>query len=180
LVVSDAHHEERIKAFGTSVDEREQQQKLPEWAQRTDLTGWVRGNEAVDPEVMNELVRLSQENRELRASSSAPEETFDGLTLEELVRLMRERALTAPESHAFLQLYSVGNPGEVTARNLLEAFEVAFEHMLARRPAALGDAQPVVQDFIDSESWRWWKIITDGVFTSLLTPPAGLEIGLWL
>jgi hypothetical protein len=96
LVVDPKHHEQRVLDLGLKVDERENPQlyanfkhivtrrlcsfwndkkdiksaifqKLPEWAQRADLIGWVRGDEASNPEVMNELARLSQENRDLRA-----------------------------------------------------------------------------------------------------------------
>ena len=81
LVVSKEHHEQRVKESGLKMDERDYPQmykefrnvgtqrlcgfwndkkdiksavfqKLPEWAQRSDLTGWVRGDEATNPEVM--------------------------------------------------------------------------------------------------------------------------------
>lgn len=171
LIIAEGHHEQRVRTIGLSVDEREHQQqykefrdivaqrlcrfwndqkdiqnaifhKLPEWAQRTDLIGWVRGDEAADPEVMNELARLSQENRELRASAVRGE-TFDGLTLEEIVRLMAERQLTAPESLAFREFYGV-DIGEATTTNLLEAFESAFDHMLAERPGHPTHSEPPV------------------------------------
>lgn len=119
LVVTTEHHEVRVKQFGLSVDERERPesygafrrlvterlcrfwndkkdiqaalfQKLPEWAQRPDLLGWVRADEAPTAEVTNELARLSQENRELRSKLSVQTEDFHGLTLEEMVRVLRE------------------------------------------------------------------------------------------
>jgi len=110
LVVSPEHHKQRVRAIGIEVDERDNQQKykefkslvtqrlcsfwndkkdikavifqkLPEWAQREDLTGWVRADQASSAEAMNELARLSRENRELR-SADARFHTFDGLTFE--------------------------------------------------------------------------------------------------
>lgn len=130
LVVSDAHHEQRIKEFGLKkVDERENAerykafknvvtsrlcgfwndkkdikaaifQKLPEWAQKSDLVGWVRGDEAANPEAMNELARLSHENRELRLQMSS--DYFDGLTFDQLSGILREHEIT-PELLATLR-----------------------------------------------------------------------------
>lgn len=152
LVVSDAHHEERIKQFGTCVDEREHPakykefkqiltqklcgfwndkkdikiaifQKLPEWVQRTDLTGWVRGDEATNPDVMNELARLSQENRELRARAAAEVEMFDGLGLDEFVRLLAKQQIPASSSDRFFSFVTGTAPG--TATSLLDLFNAA-------------------------------------------------------
>ena len=160
LVVTTEQHEQRVRELGLRVDERDNQQrynefksvvtqrlcafwndkkdikaaifqKLPEWAQKTDLTGWVRADEATNPAVMNELATLSQENREFRANAAARVETIDGLTLDELVRLMREHSLSSPESFAFLNLASATK--DVLGRgaaNLFELFEIAFESML--------------------------------------------------
>jgi hypothetical protein len=118
IVVSNMHHEQRVREVGLTVDERENQQrykefraivekrlcgfwndkkdikavvfqKLPEWAQRADLIGWVRGDEVATPGVMNELARLSQENRELRAAS-VNADTFDGLSFENILGRLRE------------------------------------------------------------------------------------------
>jgi Domain of unknown function (DUF4062) len=101
LVVDPAHHEERMRSVGFSVDERDHQslykefrttvtkhlcrfwqgqsdikaaifQKLPEWAQRDDLTGWIRGDEAASAAVSEELARLSRENSALRAEVGKP------------------------------------------------------------------------------------------------------------
>ena len=119
LVVNREHHEERVKRTGLSVDEREHPeeykrfkkkvterlcrfwsdkkdiqsavfQKLPEWNQDPDLVGWVRADEAASTQVTAELARLSQENRQLRANLSASRETFDGVTFDEAVHLLRE------------------------------------------------------------------------------------------
>ena len=48
---------------------------------------------------MNELARQSQENRELRANATRVD-TFDGLTADELVRLLMERPLTQVDARS--------------------------------------------------------------------------------
>jgi hypothetical protein len=119
LLMEDSAFKKRLKARGTDVDEREYPanykqfksqvkqrhcgfwadrkdirnailQKLPEWSQRDDLLGWIRGNEAIDPQVTNELARLSRENNELRSKVSASEERFGGLTFDEMSALLRQ------------------------------------------------------------------------------------------
>ena len=67
--------------------------KLPEWSEREDLVGWVRGNEAVDPQVANEIARLSRENSDLRATVSARQELFNGLDFDGLLSLLRQDKL---------------------------------------------------------------------------------------
>ncbi len=52
------------------------------------MLGWVKGNEATDPEVINELARLSSENRDLRAMLAARQESFGGLEFDNLVKLL--------------------------------------------------------------------------------------------
>ena len=150
LVVDKAHHEQRVKEFGLSADERENPQKykdfkalvtqrlcafwkdkkdiksaifqkLPEWAQRADLLGWVRGDEATNPEVMNELARLSRENSELRAKVGSQAESFAGLTFDELSRLMAEHTLEPSESRD--ALYRFGTESEREVHNLLQLYE---------------------------------------------------------
>ena len=126
LVMSDEALEERAKLKGLkAVDERENQlqykafkaqvcqklcaffndakdvratifQKLPEWAQREDLVGWIRGTEAASPQTANEIARLSQENALLReqlaqrqhASEAPDERLYHGLTFRELSTLL--------------------------------------------------------------------------------------------
>ena len=119
LVVERKHHEERVRKTGLSVDEREHPeeykrfkkkvterlcrfwsdkkdiqsavfQKLPECNQDPGLVRWVRADEAASTQVTAELARLSQENRQLRANLSTSKETFDGVTFDEAVRLLRE------------------------------------------------------------------------------------------
>lgn len=150
LVVDKGHHEQRVKEFGLTVDERENPQKykdfkalvtqrlcgfwkdkkdikaaifqkLPEWAQRADLTGWIRGDEATNPEVMNELARLSRENNELRAKVGTQAETFAGLTFEELSGLMAEYNLEPLIASDLLLALGTGSDREV--HNLLELYE---------------------------------------------------------
>ena len=150
LVVDKAHHEQRVKEFGLSVDERENPQKykdfkvqvtqrlcgfwkdkkdiksaifqkLPEWAQRADLTGWIRGDEATNPEVMNELARLSRENSELRDKVGSQAETFGGLTFDVLSQLMVEHELNPSDSRDVLRAFKKIPDREIS--NLLELYE---------------------------------------------------------
>jgi len=96
LSMDERQHPERFKAFKTTVTEKLCRfwndhkdvkaaifQKLPEWSQRSDLIGWVRGNESIPPEMVKELAILSQENRQLREQASAVERPYDGLTFDE-------------------------------------------------------------------------------------------------
>ncbi|MFZ1009534.1 MAG: DUF4062 domain-containing protein [Candidatus Sulfotelmatobacter sp.] len=158
LVVSKEHHEQRVRDLGLKVDERENPekykkfndvvtqklcrfwsdkkdiqaaifQKLPEWAQRAELIGWVRGDEVTGPEVMNELARLSHENRELRALSAAAD-TFDGLSFEELLETLAERQV-ADEDLRYLREYRGIALGEDQSHNLLTVFETIFEQLAA-------------------------------------------------
>ena len=122
LVIHDKYHEERVKQLGLAVDERTHRreydefkrvvtqrlcrfwgdkkdiqaaifQKLPEWAQRSDLNGWVRGDEVATTHVTNELARLSEENRDLRSKLSINAESFDGISFEEMAGLLRNAAI---------------------------------------------------------------------------------------
>ena len=159
LVISDKHHEERVKKGGLKVDERgnpgkykdfkgkvterlcafwnDQKdiksaifQKLPEWAQRDDLVGWVRGDEAASPQTTNELALLSAENRELRAAATAGE-PFTGLTLEELVRLLSERSVSGFDLQVASQSEPRWRPNPSHLHNLLHAFIDVFEVLKA-------------------------------------------------
>jgi Domain of unknown function (DUF4062) len=160
LVVSDKHHAERVQELGLEVDEREKQemyrefrstvterlcrfwddqkdiesaifQKLPEWAQRPELVGWVRSDEATNAETTNELARLSSENRELRAAAKASGESFSGLGLDDLVRLLSEHKV----SQLQLQTASSGDfrwrPRGPRMDNLLEVFIDVFDVLKA-------------------------------------------------
>lgn len=154
LVISEGHHEERVKDLGFKVDERDRRQeysmfksvvgqklrrlwndkkdiqaaifqKLPEWAQRTDLIGWVRGDEATSPEAMNELARLSSENRELREQLKSSLETFGGLDLQTLVQILTDRKFSEPERQAASGLLRLdaSSPLELFELNL-SAFDI--------------------------------------------------------
>ena len=93
-------------------------QKLPEWAQRDELVGWVRGSDATSPQTADELVRLSRENADLRArlERHGPGD-YDGVTFDELVKILREEQLsTAVES--------------VVPRFLAKNTGLLFEHFL--------------------------------------------------
>jgi hypothetical protein len=162
LVVSDKGHSERVQKFGLKVDERENPekykrlrstvteklcrfwddqkdiesaifQKLPEWAQREDLVGWVRGDEAASPETTNELARLSAENHELRVRASKSGDAFTGLSLDDLVRLLRERQVSSQELQAASSGDSRWRPQSSRIHNLLEAFKDIFGVLAAGR-----------------------------------------------
>lgn len=159
LVVDKDHHEQRVKHFGLSVDERAHPreynefksavkqklcapwsdkkdikaaifQKLPEWAQRTDLIGWIRADEATTPEVTNELARLSGENRELRGQLRSAE-SFDGLEFEDLTKLLGERRISKNELKDLPALPPDAILSESGDLSLLEYFELAFDGMAA-------------------------------------------------
>jgi hypothetical protein len=131
LVVSKECHDARVREFGLKVDEREHPdlyrsfhktvteklcrfwndrkdiqaaifQKLPEWAQRSDLVGWVRGDEAVSPDMAREFARLSEENRELRAQVNQNAEKFHGLTFEEVIAALRARIIVGPLQNGYV------------------------------------------------------------------------------
>jgi hypothetical protein len=156
VVVSKEHHEERVKGFGLRVHESEHPQeyrsfkgvveqrlcrfwndkkdiqaaifqKLPEWAQRSDLTGWVRADEATSPEALNELAKLSGENRELRAQLKSNSDSFAGLELEEFTRLLAERGLSGDELRSVAGIAAAGSLQDPS--NLLEFFGLAFDAM---------------------------------------------------
>jgi hypothetical protein len=171
LVVSKEHHEQRVKDLGLKVDERENPekykkfkdavtqklcrfwndkkdiqaaifQKLPEWAQKEDLTGWVRADQASSPEVMNELARLSHENRELRAAASTVANTFDGLSFEELAEALAERPVSSGDLEQLRRYNIVALNGD--DHSLLAVFELIFEDLAAGRlPAILGAFSPL-------------------------------------
>jgi hypothetical protein len=167
LVVTQEHHEQRVKDFGLGkVDERENQQsykefrnvvkqrlcsfwndkkdikaaifqKLPEWAQRGELIGWVRGDEAAKPEVMNELARLSQENHELRAKAAS--DTFDGLTYDELIRYLEQHKIDSADTlmeHSF----HIAPDRLVHVDNLLGFFDAVFEKLAAGKEVLKNNA----------------------------------------
>jgi nucleoside 2-deoxyribosyltransferase len=157
IVVSKEHHEERVKQWGLSVDEREHQEnykqfwsivtqklcaswndnkdikaailhKLPEWAQRSDLVGWVRGDDVASPEVMNELARLSRENNELRVKVGASSENFSGLSFEELVRLLREVRVSEQEAADVFERLHIEPAVQVGSVNdLLLLFDAIYD-----------------------------------------------------
>jgi Domain of unknown function (DUF4062) len=102
-------------------------QKLPEWNERPDLKGWVRADEAASPETMNELARLSSENRDLRQQiQNSSTETFDGATFEQIVKILREDInFTSEETFE-----------KVLGRELLNAgdfFDVLMEDLAEQR-----------------------------------------------
>jgi hypothetical protein len=172
LVVSDKHHEERLKEFGSKVDERQHPekykafrasvtqwhckfwddqkdiksaifQKLPDWDQRDDLIRWVRGDEATNPEVMNELARLSNENRKLRETAGASTQTFLGVTFDELFDLLGERVLSREETVALL---NIGLPQQTRIATLLHAFGELFR--MQRHVRGAPDLTPMYTELL--------------------------------
>ncbi len=120
MVISDRALQERVEKLGLEVaDERKNQtqygnfketvqlklcsyfsdakdirstifQKLPEWAQRGDLVGWVRASDAISARTAEELSRLSSENASLRAAAKSSIEMYDGVTFEQLVGILKD------------------------------------------------------------------------------------------
>jgi hypothetical protein len=163
LVVSEEHHEQRVKNLGLKVDERENPekykkfkdvvtqklcrfwsdkkdiqaaifQKLPEWSQRPELVGWVRADEAASPEAMNELARLSHENRELRAASAAAD-TFDGLGFDNLVGLLQQDQ-ASPQDLQNLRSFRGIIFKEGEKPSILDLFKAIFEAVSMNRLGA--------------------------------------------
>lgn len=190
LVVSKEHHEQRVKDLGLKVDERENPQKykefksvvtgrlcafwndkkdiksvifqkLPEWAQREGLTGWVRADQASSPEVMNELARLSRENRELRVAASPAVETFDGLSFDELAGLLAERQVSEQDLR-----YLRENRGIIFMENeqhtVLEVFDAMFESLAtAGVPETLGASATLVAHGLAAPRGGNWLFATN-------------------
>jgi hypothetical protein len=157
VVISPEHLEQRIKDIGLKADERQNPekykgfknlvtqrlcafwsdkkdiksvifQKLPEWAQRPDLKGWIRGDEVASPEVMNELARLSQENRELRAAGGSTE-TFASLRFDELRALLAQRYISAGEVKSVWEILRLDQRGREIP-SFLELFQEVFANGL--------------------------------------------------
>ena len=66
---------------------------LSEISRREDLTGWVRGNQSVDPALANEFARVSKENAELREKGGNAE--YCGLSYDDLAAQLRKDNLDA-------------------------------------------------------------------------------------
>jgi hypothetical protein len=87
----------------------------------------VRGDEAVDPETVNELARLSSENRELRAKESASGDTFSGLSLDDLTRLLSEHKVSQQDLDTASRGDVRWKPKNSQVHNLLEVFIELFD-----------------------------------------------------
>jgi hypothetical protein len=101
VVIDENHLEEKVKKHGSSVIEREHSEKLKQFREivcrklvrfwsdskdielsimetmadfsnRTELIGWIPGNEAVNKDVVEQIAKLSKENTELRQQASMP------------------------------------------------------------------------------------------------------------
>jgi hypothetical protein len=107
-------------------------QKLPEWAQREDLIGWVRGDEATNPETANELARLSAENHELRAAlGSTQRQPFMGLSFDRLVHHLSEHKVSPQSLASASQADIRWKPQNSGVNNLLQVFTSIFEVLKA-------------------------------------------------
>jgi hypothetical protein len=133
VVINDDHLEEKVRVVGSSVIERENPGKLKvfrekvltklvrffsdprdiklaihetmaEFANRSDLIGWVPGDQSVNTgAVAEELARLARENADLRnrASESQPVQTFMGLSFTELHEALSGEAIKLKKSRDF-------------------------------------------------------------------------------
>jgi len=79
---------------------------------------------------MNELARLSRENRELRAAAGVAAESFCGLSFDALGGLLTERQVSQEDMH-YLRNYRGITLSESENHNLLDVFEAIFEQMAA-------------------------------------------------
>ncbi len=142
-------------------------QKLPEWAQRAELIGWVRGDEAAKPEVMNELARLSQENHELRARATS--DTFDGLTYEELIHYLEQHKIDSVDI-LMERGFHIARDKQVHVENLLELFDVVFEKLAAGKDVQKNNMlYPILTTLVGFGLLRQERIDTDpnGYFYSI-------------
>lgn len=134
LVIQDKHLEERMKEKGLSVDERGNPekykqfrgevtlkhcgfwndkkdiraaifQKVPEWTQREDLTGWIRAEDAMSAESINELASLSMENRELREKIKTFESSSGNIFDDTILEIITgpESVFPIPQQFGYLQ-----------------------------------------------------------------------------
>src|SRR4051812_2664879 len=100
---------------------------------------------------MNELARLSQENRELRDRSSS-HELFDGLTFEELTRLLKARSMDDKEAQYLNQsLVSPGVSGQPLGdeviRDLFDLFDALHPYLATSVEAKNQTATDVMDVF---------------------------------
>lgn len=144
-------------------------QTLPEFARRPEIKGWVPGDQAVNVgPLAEEVARLSKENAELRKilAEAGPEHRFDGLTFDELKRLLVRQPLgpdwleqsgQADQFRAVQQeLQALGVP--VEPPNLFHFFWLYFLH------ARLGNNHFTRND---------WQTVTELQSFGLTTTRAG-------
>ncbi len=102
-VVDERKYQDKLKVFRELVEKKHRAtwsdvkdikahifQKLPDWQARPELEGWIRAEEAVNAETLNELARLSKENSELREQVAASRVEFNGVSFDNLVKILRE------------------------------------------------------------------------------------------
>lgn len=130
VVIEDAALDERVKAVGKSVIEIENaallrefrqgvlsklvrfwsdvrdiklsiHEKMGEFTRRSDLTGWVPGDQAVNGSLLaEEIARLTKENSELRdrlSASRLDQATFNGLSFRDMYNLLQKETVGVSE-----------------------------------------------------------------------------------
>jgi len=155
VVIDEEYLEQKLKQRGSEVIEKERQQELKEFRKyvltkmvrfwrdprdiklailetlseferRTDLVGWISGNEAIDSgAIVEEIARLTKENSELRAqlshvSTSSPA-TYNGLTFEQMHKLLTNIPVELSEVSG--ELFSI-------LKEIAEAFRDSNVNML--------------------------------------------------
>jgi hypothetical protein len=100
---------------------------LSEISRRDDLVGWIPGDQAVDTATLaEEMARLAKENADLReklASLSEASTTYNGLTFEQMYKLLSETKanITNVEGDVVQKINSVSNTLGDTEPKLLHA-----------------------------------------------------------
>jgi len=193
LVINDAHLEKWVKQEGFKVDERDHRErylefkkqvkhklcapwedkkdikqaifhKLPEWAERQDLVGWIRADEAAKPEVTNELAQLSQENRELR--SRVENATYAGLGFAELCKMLSKHPIVPQNPETFCQALRLEtSPRSTNLLALFESISGSFGHRRGPLKGVDQQADDALQTLYSSGLIDW----TDGARYAVLT-----------
>jgi hypothetical protein len=122
---------------------------LMEFARRSDLHGWVPGNESMDTAaVAEELARLARENADLRkqlADGSSAIQTYSGLRYDELIRLLVDEKLdlTRPGNVADKEFTAdvrkAARYAKRTSASLLDGFWVLRHSTSARMEVEFDD-----------------------------------------
>lgn len=177
VVVNEAVIEERVKAVGTSVIEIENAAKLREFRQlvlskmvrfwsdvrdiklavletlgefsrRSDLIGWVPGDQAVSGSFLaEEIARLTYENSELRKrliTSGGEQTTINGLSFEEIRELLQREIVDAADFSAgeLAKLREIAQRMGSPAVNLVHLLWRVHDKRFEPLPATVGRGAP--------------------------------------